>query len=126
MKQSLIKVAPLWLDVLFSMFFLFTVAACHKDPKPEVFGTWETVSAVGFKWEYTITRDAQFCKRLPEYFPDTSFCFDYEVDANGTVVDVDAPNAENWTWEFMAEDLADVVVRYADSTSERIIIKRLK
>lgn len=108
--------------IAFAAYF-FWLAACRKDDKPTVYGHWETVNAVGFNWEYVITKDAQLCKRLPEYFPDTSFCFDFDVD--GDVVTVHAPTVETWHWEFVADDVADVNVTLAGGEKQRFILKRI-
>lgn len=107
-----------------SMYF-----GCTKEPQPNVFGHWETVNAIGFKWEYTITQGGQFCKRLPEYFPDTSFCFDYDVADDGdNTTTITAPTAETWTWEFVGgcPDVADVSVTLATGEKQRFILKRIE
>lgn len=116
-KYLLIQITML--TVYFSI-----VAACTKDQKPTVYGTWETVSAFGTKWEYSLVKEGQFCKKAPEYFPDTSFCFDYSVTDNKVVVD--APDDETWVWEFVCEDVADVTVTYIDGSIQRFILKRIE
>lgn len=113
-------------DLLMFGFLLWVgfMMACHKEKKPAVYGNWETVNAVGFHWEYKFTNEGQFCRRLPEYFPDTSFCFSFQVDKAGTTTIIATPESETWIWDFVADDVADVNVTRADGEKQRFILKR--
>ena len=112
------------LQILALAAYFSIVTACHKDPAPTVYGKWETVNAFGYHWNYSFEKGGQFCKSLPEYFPDSFFCFDYSVDGN--LVTIDAPDDEVWAWEFLDQDLADVRVTLVDGSLERFILKRIK
>lgn len=118
---------PVWafIQITALAIYFFAVASCHKDNSPSVFGNWETVNAIGYQWQYNITDGGQLCKKLPEIFPATSFCFDYAVDASGDVVTVFAPSVESWRWSFVCDDVADVVVTLPDSSIQRFILKRI-
>jgi len=107
--------------------YFVAVAACHKDPKPTVYGNWETVNAVGFHWYYDIAADGDLCKRLPEYFPDTAFCYDYDVVVtnDATTVTVHTPTPETWVWDFVCDDVADVTVTMPDGEIQRFILKKI-
>ena len=104
---------------------LFLVAlllqSCKKEQEPEVFGDWETISAVGFKWEYRIERSGLFCRTLPEYF-DTWFCFDFEQGGNTLIVY--AAKEEVWKWEFEADDVAVVTVKIPDEQDQMFVLRR--
>lgn len=126
MKRNIFKLAIL--TALFGVTLVCT-SSCKKDPMPTIYGHWETVNAIGFNWQYDITDGGQFCKSLPEYFPETSFCYDYAVanDADHTTT-ITAPTAETWTWEFVGgcADVADVSVTLANGEKQRFILKRIR
>lgn len=107
---------------ILSILFLITLfSSCKKEHEPEVFGDWETISAVGFKWEYRIERSGLFCRTLPEYF-DTWFCFDF--DQGGNTLIVHAAKDEVWKWEFEAENVAVVEVTIPDEQSQTLVLRR--
>jgi hypothetical protein len=111
---------------LLYLIVLFTIAIlsfnCHKEPKPTFLGNWETVTTVGFKFEYQITA-AQHCRQLPEYFGTTSFCYPYEAIDDNTIV-VNANSVERWDWDFIGCDAASVTITSADSSKIEVILKR--
>lgn len=110
----------------FLLFLCFTLFQCKKEPKPSLIGTWETVTTVGFEFEYEITPDLH-CRSLPEYFGNTSFCYPYEFVDDSTIV-VQANIVETWNYEFVDEDGNVVVVwvTLPDSTKQNFILKRKK
>lgn len=97
--------------------------ACKKDIFTP-YGEWETVNAVGYKWEYSIEKNGQFCKSLPEQFPLTSFCFDYQMASNGLNMTINSPDKEAWEFTPVCEDVADVSVTYPSGEVVRFILKR--
>lgn len=101
-----------------SMYF-----GCTKDPKPTVVGKWETVQAFGLKWEYEFKTDGQTCRRAPEAFGTTAFCWAYDTDGN--IVTIHANTVETWAWEFVCDDVADVLVTLPDGEKQRFILKRI-
>lgn len=108
--------------IAFAVYFI-TLAACHKDPKPTVVGKWETVQAFGLAWEYEFKPDGQTCRRAPEAFGTTAFCWEYDVD--GSTVTINANTVETWEWEFVCDDVADVSVTLPDGEKQRFILKRI-
>lgn len=97
--------------------------SCKKDIFTP-YGEWETVNSVGYKWEYAIEKNGQFCKSLPDQFPLTSFCHDYQMATNGLNMTVFAPDEESWVFTPVCEDVADVSVTYQNGEVVRFIIKR--
>lgn len=117
----------LFIQIIALAIYFAIVASCTKKPEPNVYGKWETVEAFGFHWEFTITRGAQLCRRLPNDIPQTSFCFDYSVDESGTGLVVQTPDPETWAWEFIGDDgdVADVLVTAFNGEKTRYILKRI-
>lgn len=103
---------------LFSMSTI--VQNCKKEHAPDIYGEWETLSAVGFFWEYSID-EKHFCRTLPEYF-DTSFCFDY--DRQGNVLKVKAAQEETWSWDFEADNIAVVTVEIPGEQNKTLVLRR--
>ena len=97
------------------------LSSCKKDVFTP-YGKWETVEAVGYKWEYSIEKNGQFCKSLPSEFPLTSFCHDYQIAANGLTMTVFAPTQEAWEFSPVCEDVADVTVTYSSGEVVRFIM----
>ena len=102
--------------------YFFIVASCHKDPQPTVVGKWETVEAVGLRWEYEFKRDGQSCRRAPDAFGTTAFCWPYDV--NGTTVTIQTNTVEIWEWVFVCDDVADVLVTLPNGEKQRFILKK--
>lgn len=85
---------------------VFSIACCQKEEHPQVYGQWETIDVVGPKWDYNIQKDGFLCKTLPEYFPGTNFCYDYEVD--GDTLHLYSATPEKWVFEFEGDNVAIV------------------
>lgn len=102
------KAAPFLLRPMVGalLFLLLQATACRKERQPDIYGDWETITTVGFKWQYAIDRRGQFCKALPEYFPETNFCYDYSERADSTFIH--SPTPEVWVWEFEGQNVAVV------------------
>jgi hypothetical protein len=113
------------LAILICGFMAFTVftPSCEKDHQPTIYGQWETVQAFGYKWEYKIPKHGQLCRKLPEAFGETSFCFDYEIE--GDVMSINAPVIEVWKITFICENVAEITVTYPDSSITNLILKRI-
>lgn len=92
---------------------------CRKDQEAEIFGDWETVSAVGFKWEYSIRRNGVICQSLQEYFPGTEFCHTFKKSSD--TLFIANPALDVWVYKFEAEDV--LTVRNI-SQSELFILRR--
>lgn len=106
-----------------TVLFLAVNSQCKKDRIPKVYGQWETLSAVGFEWEYDITKNGQFCRTLPDYF-NTWFCFPY--DQNRDTLFVHAANEEIWVWEFEGNDVAVVDVYGQGPQRIKLVLRRTK
>lgn len=101
-------------------------SGCHKEPKPSFLGKWRTVTTVGFKFDYEIT-PLSHCRKLPEYFGETSFCYPYQkIDDNTIVVNSQYP--ERWVFSFLGEcdESADVFVTLPDSSKQEFILIRIE
>lgn len=111
--------------ILFLILFagLLTLG-CHKETKPSFLGKWETVTTVGFKFEYEITPSSH-CRKLPEYFGDTSFCYPYDKIDDNTIF-VKSPANETWSFEFLGDQVADVWVTLQDGEKQQFILKRIE
>ena len=105
MKVKSLKIIQLCL-CLIGCHLIFTAVSCKKEDPFPIHGKWETINAVGFKWDYDIQKNGQACKALEEYFPGTSFCFDYRISADTLFIYGQSP--EVWIWEFECEDVAVV------------------
>jgi len=114
-------------QILYLVFFagLLTLG-CHKQPKPSFLGKWETVTTVGFKWEYDISSNTN-CRKLPEYFGETLFCYPYDIGDDNTFV-VHTPEPEVWEFNFVDDcgDVADVWVTLPDGEKQQFILKRIE
>lgn len=110
---------------VFLAYFGVLSLGCHKDPEPTFYGRWETVTTTGFEFEYQIDQGGEHCRRLPEYFGQTSFCYPFTVQADDVLI-VNGNQVETWVWEFLDDDVADVTVTYEDQTKQRFILKKLK
>lgn len=118
-KQSRLN----FLSVIAFAVYFTTLAACHKDPKPTIVGKWETVQEFGLAWEHEFKTDGQTCRRAPEVFGTTAFCWEYYVD--GSTVTINANTVEIWQYEFVCDDVADVLVTLPDGEKKRFILKRI-
>lgn len=106
--------------------FAVLLFGCHKEPKPTFVGKWSTVTTVGFKFDYDILAGGYHCRKLPEVFGETSFCYPYDVVDETTIV-IKAPVVERWTFEFLGcGEVADVFVTLEDSTKQEFILKRVE
>ena len=105
------------------LFVLLVFTGCKRDIFTP-YGEWETVTTEGYEWEYNIQKDGQFCRLLPEYFPGTSFCFDYSISPNKLQISISNEDAEVWEIDPVCEDAADVTVTKKDGSVTRFIIKR--
>lgn len=92
---------------------------CKKEPAPEIFGNWQTISP-GFQWHYQIDQ-TQFCRTLPEYFGETQFCFNYQT--TGDTLNLNFNQPEKWIWDILEKDVA-VITNV--TKGESYIVKRTK
>lgn len=115
-----------FLLAVFALALACMIFGCRKERQPNIYGNWETINAVGFDWQYQIDRRGQFCKMLPEYFPETSFCYDYHERGDSTFIE--APTREVWIWEFEADDVAVVTAFVgndpADLQKQQFVLRR--
>jgi hypothetical protein len=98
--KKIAVITSVWIAICASIFSF----QCKKETLPTVYGKWETFSVVGFKWDYEFEKDGTFCRALPEYFPDTTFCYTFEQ--RGDTSFISSPEAEQWLWDFEAENIA--------------------
>lgn len=112
-----------WQTLQYSVFPALSIcliwSACHKEPQPEIYGQWETISN-GFKWNYQISEN-QFCRTLPEFFGETQFCFPYEV--KGDTLNIQFNDPEKWVWNILESDVAIVTNL---TVNETYVVKRTK
>ena len=108
--------------------FVF-LAQCQKEHET-ITGEWQTVSAIGYHYDYTIS-EGSVCWALPSSFPDTAFCssysqkkdtvFIFENRIDGTV------HLRKWLWKWIGEDAADITNlnhERLDREAQRFIIVR--
>lgn len=108
--------------IMFSVIF----NSCHKENEPpSIIGKWETVQAFGIPWEHEFKKDEQTCRRSPETFGNTAFCYDYKYGDLSMTMTIYTNEIERWKWSFVGNDIADIVVTFADSTVQRYILKRI-
>lgn len=109
------------------LLILSIMSSCKKEEKPSVLGTWETIQAFGYAYEYEFKEDGQTCRRLPEVFGTTAFCYGYEFDRNDGTMVTYANRVEKWEWEFVCEDVAKVKVLIDSSdVVQYYILNRIK
>lgn len=124
-SKSIYDRAIVWLSVAVVAFVVLLAASCYREPEPEVYGSWGTISD-GFKWEYRIQRGGFFCRKLPELFQETIFCYEFTND--GERLEIDTPGHESWEYSFEGEGDVLVVKEYisGDTISKKtLILKRL-
>ena len=61
--KKIAVITSVWIAICTSIFSF----QCKKESLPTVYGKWETLSVVGFKWDYEFSEN-QFCRALPEHF----------------------------------------------------------
>lgn len=113
--------------IQFTMLAIYAsiVVSCHKEtPPPSPIGKWETVQAFGYKYQHEFKTDGQTCRRLPEAFGTTAFCYDYQFDNSTMAMTINTNAVETWQWSFVCDDVADVTVTLPDSSVQRYILKR--
>jgi len=107
--------------------FLLSIAlsyGCKKEPLPHpIYGEWETVNAVGFKFDYKIQEGGLFCRSLPEYFGNTWFCFDYNRQADTLFVNIEA-DPERWVLDFQTRDAVLVNVKKESGSTDAFLLVR--
>lgn len=119
--KKLAVITSAWIAICASIFFF----QCKKESLPTVCGQWETLSVVGFKWDYEFCDGGQFCRSLPEYFPDTSFCFSFEQ--HGDTSFIATPEPEVWVWEWEGENIAVIKsITPIQGQPSQFIIRRKK
>lgn len=100
--KKIAVITSVWIAICASTFSF----QCKKEEIPSVYGKWETLSVVGFKWDYRFDDDGTFCRALPEYFLDTAFC--YKFEQRGDTSFIQSPEPEIWVWEWEGENIAVV------------------
>ena len=107
---------------VFALLCFITYGACKKEPNPNIYGHWKTISALGDQWEYDIDRTGLFCKSLPPYFGTTFFCWPYRE--NGDTLFIDKPEPEVWIWHFEAPNVATVTNHLGTTEQPKTFILR--
>lgn len=125
--KNVLSSFPVRAAVLIMLFngILALSTQCKKEELPHpVFGQWETVNAVGFKWEYEIEESCNFCRSLPEYFGTTKFCYPYSRSAD--TLFILTPDPERWTLQVQTRDAILVTVNRESGTSDAFLLSRKK
>lgn len=117
MKHFFHLIIPTFLAIAILVF-----SECKKEQQPSIVGQWETVESLGYKWDFDIDDDGQFCRSLAEAFGTTQFCFPYLI--TGSELILNAPVVERWSILFVCDDVADITITYPDDSVQRMILKR--
>jgi len=111
--------------VLLGLVFFLAFFGCKKEPLPHpIYGEWETVNAVGFKWEYNIQEDGFFCRSLPEYFGETKFCYNYQRVDDTLFIQANSP--ERWTLQIQTRDAILVTSTLEGGNVDAFLLNRKK
>lgn len=121
MKELTTKWLIGWAVLKWLCVILFVSCQKEKQDTNEVTGKWETIQVVGWDWSYSFDHRSNACRQLPQYFPDTVFCYSYTQDRDTTYIQ--AEEKEKWVWDFQCENIA-VVTQYVGGQKNRMILQR--
>lgn len=113
-------------NFLFAFCILIALGSCKKEPLHHpIYGEWETVNAVGFKWQYDIREGGLFCRSLPEVYGLTKLCYEYKRQDD--TVWIFANDPERWTLDIQTRDAILVTVkRDSSGQTDAFLISRKK
>lgn len=103
---------------------LFCLIGCKKEPQSEckVCGEWVTLAPTFAQWEYKIDEDGLFCRKLPEVFQNTTFCYDFGIMNYDSIL-VKAEVEEWYVFKFETEDVA-VLEHHKDGQLSVSVVKK--
>lgn len=108
-----------------SLFAFAISTGCKKDNMDLHVGKWETVNAIGFKWEYNIGSDGRWCRALPKDFGNVEFCYPYTETGENKIKVQYQDSVFFWQFNFHASTVAEITTTNTKGkVLETLILKK--